>query len=373
MKFDSFAIVDWSGGNDTGPRPRKDAIWLGLVQDGYELQPQYIRNRIEAEQVLSALIEQELNANRRLLIGFDFPFGFPAGFARELTGKDDPFAVWEWLEKHLEDAPKTNNRFDLAGQINALFPGIGPFWFNGLSREIDQLPRKDIRNGHGMPEKRAAEAMTKGAFTCWQMGGAGAVGGQVLTGLPILSRLRRAFSDQIAIWPFEPLTKPVAIVEIWPSLINPVVKDAEAKDELRDAAQVRLMARAVSCLSTTDMKAMLDVVAPEEGWIMGLGHEDKLIAAASELRPPPLRDDCFALPAGVDWTPVDEALAMLEQRLRCVVGQETVPLTDAQDRILAQDVIAKRSNPPNANTAVDGYGFAFDSLNKSAQTLPLVE
>ena len=32
--FDTVAIVDWSGGNDTGTRPRKDAIWLGITRDG---------------------------------------------------------------------------------------------------------------------------------------------------------------------------------------------------------------------------------------------------------------------------------------------------------------------------------------------------
>ncbi len=32
-----------------------------------------------------------------------------------------------------------------------------------------------------------------------------------------------------------------------------------------------------------------------------------------------LRDDCFALPPGVDWTPVDEALA----RLRAEMARET--------------------------------------------------
>ncbi|HAW46202.1 MAG TPA: molybdopterin molybdenumtransferase MoeA, partial [Roseovarius sp.] len=83
------------------------------------------------------------------------------------------------------------------------------------------LPRKDTREGHGMVERRAAEARAKGAFTCWQMGGAGAVGGQVLTGLPVLNRLRRRFYGQVSVWPFEVLDKPVALVEVWPGLINP--------------------------------------------------------------------------------------------------------------------------------------------------------
>lgn len=371
--FDTVAIIDWSGGNDTGPRPRKDAIWMGLVQSGVETVPLYIRNRMEAESVLVDLVAKEISAGRRLLLGFDFPFGFPAGFATALTGQADPFAVWGWLENHIEDTPNSNNRFDVAGQINARFPGIGPFWFNGLKREIEYLPRSDSRHGHGMAERREAEQRASGAFACWQVGGAGAVGGQVLTGLPFLNRLRRRFADHIAIWPFERLDTPVACVEIWPGLINRAVKRAEACGGIRDANQVRLLARAVARLPAPDLRAMLEVTAPEEGWIMGLGHEDKLERATEELRPPPLRDDCFALPAGVDWTPVDDALAMLRQRLHPVVGTERCDLSAALGRVLACDAVAERANPPQPNTAVDGYGFAHACLGEGDQILPLVE
>lgn len=372
--FDTVAVIDWSGGNDTGPRPRKDAIWMGVTRDGADEAPRYIRNRIEAEHVLADLIEQELAARRRLFVGFDFPFGFPKGFAVRLTGRADPFAVWDWLEQNIEDTPQANNRFDLAADINALFPGIGPFWFNGLRRDIPGLPRKDSRDGHGLPERRVAEQRTPGAFTCWQLGGAGAVGGQVLTGLPVLNRLRRRFAPHVAVWPFETLEAPVAFVEIWPGLINRAVKQAEVAGGIRDAHQVRLLARAVAGLHPDDRDAMLKVEAPEEGWIMGLDHEDKLTRAAGEtLKPPPLRDDCFALPAGVDWTPVDKALELLRNRLQPVVGRTRRPLSDARGKVLASAVVAKRANPPQANTAVDGYGFAHAVLGEGDQVLPLVE
>lgn len=93
----------------------------------------------------------------------------------------------------------------------------------------------------------------------------------------------------------------------------------------------------------------------------------------TKLKPPPLRDDCFALPAGVDWTPVDDALARLRDRLCPVVGQETCLPSDALGRILAKPVVAQRANPPQANSAVDGYGFAFASLGEGDQTLPLIQ
>lgn len=374
IRFDTIAMLDWSGGNDTGPHPCRDAIWLGLTRAGVEEAPRYLRNRAEAEAALSALMAAEIAAGRRVLVGVDFPFGFPAGFAKGLTGCDNPFAVWDWLETVIEDRPGGNNRFDVAGEINGRFPGVGPFWFNGVKREIADLPRKDTRAGHGMVERRAAEARAKGAFTCWQMGGAGAVGGQVLTGLPVLNRLRRRFYGQVSVWPFEVLDKPVALVEVWPGLINPAVKRAEAQGGFRDAHQVRLLARALACLPPDRLAEMLAVDAPEEGWILGLGHEAELIAACADpLAPPPLRNDCFALPAGVDWTPVEEALALLRDRLRPVVGQTRAPLSQALQRVLAAPVSAPRANPPEANTAVDGYGFAHASLTSGDQILSLVE
>ena len=87
-----------------------------------------MRNRMEAEEVLAALIGKELAAGRRLFLGFDFPFGFPRGFAQALTGVPDPFRVWDWLEARIEDCPTANTRFELAGEINRRFGGAGPFW-----------------------------------------------------------------------------------------------------------------------------------------------------------------------------------------------------------------------------------------------------
>jgi len=80
---------------------------------------------------------------------------------------------------------------------------------------------------------------------------------------------------------------------------------------------------------------------------------------------PPL-DDCFAhdrerLPAG-------EALALLEQRIRPVVGAEMVPLAEAHGRILAETVIAERAVPSFDNVAVDGFAFAHRDLAQDRPT-----
>ncbi|MDO3721638.1 molybdopterin-binding protein [Marinobacter sp. chi1] len=87
----------------------------------------------------------------------------------------------------------------------------------------------------------------------------------------------------------------------------------------------------------------------------------------------PLRNDCFALPPGVNWTPVEEALERLRSRLHPVVGVEhAVPLSRANGRILASDVIAPRAHPPSSNSAVDGYAFA-GPITEAPCTLPLVD
>ncbi|MGC8119965.1 gephyrin-like molybdotransferase Glp [Marinobacter sp. VGCF2001] len=87
----------------------------------------------------------------------------------------------------------------------------------------------------------------------------------------------------------------------------------------------------------------------------------------------PLRNDCFALPPGVNWTPVEEALERLRARLHPVVEVErAVPLSQVSGRILANDVYAPRAHPPSSNSAVDGYALA-GPLTRVPCVLPLVD
>jgi molybdopterin molybdotransferase len=386
--FDRFVMVDWSGGNDRGPTPKKDAIWACVASaDGVEA-PVYLRNRQVAETWLAERFAAELAAGRRVLAGFDFPFAYPQGFAARLTGDADPLRFWDWLAERIEDAPAANNRFDLAGMINARFPDVGPFWGNGLGRDIADLPRKGLARGMaavGLPERRQVDLAMKGAFTCWQLSGAGAVGSQVLMGLPVLSRLRGRFAGQIAVWPFEThTTAPLVLAEVFPSLLADAVQAAmnDAPEKIRDAVQVRVLATALAeAQSAGTLAALFDVarsepLAQSEAWVLGAGAEDTLRQAARaavkpDLTPPRLRNDCFAMPQGVAWTPVDEALALLRGRLHPVVGTEQAAVPEAAGRVLAAPVTARRSNPPAANSAVDGYGFAHAAIGAGRNVLPL--
>lgn len=64
-----------------------------------------------------------------------------------------------------------------------------------------------------------------------------------------------------------------------------------------------------------------------------------------------------ALPKGVDWTPVEEALAHLERTLEPMTPVIERPIGEAYDAFLCAAVAAPRDNPPTANAAVDGYAY----------------
>ena len=369
MKFDRVLMVDWSGGNDRGAQPKKDAIWGCVGADGIAGDPVYLRNRQLAEDWLTQTLTDMRTQGYRVLVAFDLCFAYPTGFATQLIGSEDTLALWDWFAARVTDSAASNNRFDLAAQINTQFPGVGPFWFNGLQRDIAHLPRKGTdRQGHGLPEKRAADLAITGSFSPWQLAGAGAVGGQVIMGLPTLSRLRRTFGTDLCVWPFEPAKAPIVLAETYFSLLPDLV--SASSEPIKDAAQVALYARAFSALPATEMEAIMDVAPHSEGWVLGAGHADTL-RRALDPTPPPLRNDCFAMPQGAHWTPVDVALDHLRTQLRAVTGTETLPIGAAAGRFLATDVTAARSHPPAPNAAVDGYGFA-GPAPEGVQKMPLV-
>ncbi|MDC3129328.1 molybdopterin-binding protein [Paracoccaceae bacterium] len=82
-----------------------------------------------------------------------------------------------------------------------------------------------------------------------------------------------------------------------------------------------------------------------------------------------LKNDCFALPAGVDWTPLDDALLHLETSLTPIIETEALPINSTVGRILADDLKAVSDSPPFPNSAVDG--FAFKLTNSTREYLEL--
>ena len=382
MRVDRIAVLDWSAAR--GARTGKDSIWLAQAS-ATGVTAANLPTRTAAEGALAALVADALARGERLLIGADFAFGFPSGFAATLTGQARALAVWDWLAARVAETPGHGSTYRIvAAQMNGVFPGDGPFWGNGEKVQTPGLPRLKPALPPGLSDHRATDlaARAPGGGSpkpVWQLAGAGAVGAQVLTGLPVLARLRAAHPGRVVAWPLEPWDDaPVVLAEVYPSILAPEVRDTVAATQMvPDEAQVRLLATALWRLSQDGTLGDLMAAPPEaeeEGWILGAGHQPRLRAAArgADLVPPRLRNDCFAMPQGVAWVPVDDALARLRAALVPLTGTEVVPVTAAAGRVLAADTHAIRSNPPRANAAVDGYGFAAAATGDGVQRLPLV-
>ena len=358
--FDRVIVVDWSASKVPSPKvPSADAIWIA-VQAGGQTTCTYHRTRADAMKMLCAEFDAAVAAGQRVLAGFDFPFGYPVGFANSVAGSDDPLDLWADLAKRIEDADdNANNRFEVARDLNRLFPGVGPFWGCPATVADFDLPAKgSARHGHGMAERRKIETLIASAQPCWKLFTTGSVGSQALLGIARLQSLRERYGDALSVAPFQAPDTPIVLAEVYPSLLATEIAARQGVDEIKDRAQVRVTAQALAGVTAEQMDAMLRDGDREEGWILGVGHEEALRAALERAPVPPLKNDCFALPPGVHWTPVDEALADLRQRLGPVVGSETVQVNAALNRVLAADVVASRAHPPLPNTAVDGYGFA---------------
>lgn len=276
--FDTVIVVDWSAANVPSPvKLSADAIWIAVVQGGNNI-VSYHRTRSAAEAALIAVLDSEALAGRRVLAGFDFPFGYPQGFAERLTGHNTAHSIWTWLEAHLVVGPDNrSNRFELAAGINARFGGAGPFWGRPAGLNLPALPARKLVDYArlGLPERRQIETRVPRAQPVWKLYTTGSVGSQALTGLPMIARLARRAG--CAVWPFDKTDAPLVLAEVYPSLLARDVAQAVAGGAIKDAAQVRLLAQAFWHLSAMGTLGLLLDAAPaaaqaEEGWILGAGH-----------------------------------------------------------------------------------------------------
>lgn len=283
--FDTVIVVDWSAASQRSPvKASKDAIWIGTCS-GNAASATYHRSRQAAESHLSALLDAEAKAGRRTLVGFDFAMAYPSGFAAALTGSPDPRGVWAWLDRAVVDAPdNANNRLAVATQINKALGGKGPFWVvnEGLANEALPFGKNGKVDFAGLKLREFRSIEKSGGVgqpkSVWQLTGPGSVGSQSLMGLPMIHRLSKR--AETSVWPFDAVLAPTVLAEIYPSLLARAI--AADPDEIKDRAQVRLLARALFALSQQGKLAPLfDVpaIAREEGWILGAGHTAALEAA----------------------------------------------------------------------------------------------
>ena len=278
MTFDAYLMVDWSA--ESRPKAGPDSIWVCFKHLGGEI----IENpptRVAAYKRIRALLLQY--SKLRILVGMDFPYGYPAGLADRL-GVCCWIGIWnEWHNRISDKDDNSNNRFGVATDLNQLISGkAGPFWGCPQSASSDFLTKKKAPLA-GLPEYRLCEP--KGAQSAWKLFGAGSVGSQALMGIPHLYALR--FDEQLrsetCVWPFETgmnipdSDKRIVHAEIYPSLIQIETETGE----IRDKAQVRELARWFHKLDredqlrdhfagpklTTDQHSQ---VKSEEGWILGV-------------------------------------------------------------------------------------------------------
>jgi molybdopterin molybdotransferase len=84
-----------------------------------------------------------------------------------------------------------------------------------------------------------------------------------------------------------------------------------------------------------------------------------------------LSDDCFAF--GGPMMSVDQAVSVIAARVTAVQEVETVPLNEADGRVLAREITASLPLPPFTNSAVDGYAVRGSDIPQDAeQAFPVV-
>jgi precorrin-8X/cobalt-precorrin-8 methylmutase len=271
--FDAYVAVDWSA--SSRPKRGADSIWF-CAADG---EAQNLPTRHEATTALRSVLRRAGAAGRRVLVGFDFPYGYPRGFADLVAPGEAPAwrRVWDLLSARIRDNERNaNNRFDVAAGLNA--PSSGPFWACPAGRACPGLTaRRSVAFPHrGLDDLRLTERRTRGVQSAWKLAGAGSVGSQALLGIPRVASLRDdpELREVSAVWPFETgfavPSAQIVHVEMWPSL---VAAEAHA---VKDAGQVGAVARHWQRLDRAGELA--ERFAPrgvpaaaerEEGWIFG--------------------------------------------------------------------------------------------------------
>jgi hypothetical protein len=298
--FDAYIMVDWSAASKPATGP--NSIWVGILAKDARLKLQFkavnIDTRLKARAFLEDMVAKLTRRGDRVLLGFDFSLGYPAGTAKALGLDLSTRAPWEAMHAHLssklkDKADNSNPRYAIAAGMNyAISKGPYPFWGAPARDVVSTLAStKPDFTGQPLPEFRLAESNLRDRKlgqpkSVWQLAYTGSVGSQSLTGIPHVHALRATWPNA-RIWPFETgtgeLTEDdlegveVVIAEIYPSL----VKAKPEKGETLDEVQVREIARHYSQLDEKGLlgaafstgksldEGKIEQIQTEEGWILG--------------------------------------------------------------------------------------------------------
>jgi precorrin-8X/cobalt-precorrin-8 methylmutase len=287
--FDTFTMVDWSAANV--PRQGRDSIWICW----HDRQGERLDNpptRHAAKALLCERLAAACEKGERVLLGFDFPFGYPAGFAARLGLGGPPWrALWDEIARLVADEPgNRNNRFDVAAVLNErVSNGPFPFWGcpRGRAGPFLAATHPGSYEAEGLAERRIIDgrAYMPGAQPCWKLCYTGSVGGQALTGIPVVRALRDdpRWRAEARVWPFEtglvtPSGARVVFAEIYPSLWPVMPGRGEPKDRAQVCEVVRFLrarhrAGDLAALFAGDPDLTAEQrrrVESEEAWTLGV-------------------------------------------------------------------------------------------------------
>lgn len=297
--FDAYVIAAWTAAETK--KLGDQSLWIGVAKRDVRFrlysETHNVATRAEGEALLKSILADHHKRGDRVLVGFDFSLGYPAGTAARLGLKDAPAwsAMWKFVASNVVDkADNTNNRYQVAAKMNRLMTDQPwPFWGAPAKQAQRWLTTTKPPEGAGadIPEFRATDralkAMGATPRSVWQMHGAGAMGGPALIGIPAVRRLLDALGPAAAVWPFgtgwralsegdvEPLS--TLVVEVRPELF----KATPAAGEFKDQAAVRTAAEAIAALDDSGKlaaafgpakgvkDAQIAAVEGEEGWVLG--------------------------------------------------------------------------------------------------------
>lgn len=298
--FDAYIMVDWSASSK--PVRGSNSIWIATCKrtkaGQVQVQTQNPATRLEARAVILEEARGAIAAGGRVLIGFDFAIGYPAGTAAALGLDLVATAPWSAMHAYLgahtkPSADNSNTRFELASAMNAKMTGTQhPFWGATKTKQSDTLSMKkgDFTQAGSLPEHRISEAWIRSHFkarpkSVWQLTGVGSVGSQALLGIPTVSYLKSALPGA-KLWPFETglqtltqaslKTTSCVLAEIYPSTVQVTAK----RDEILDEMQVRTLSERFESLDRAGKLAAafdrpdsisereIHKITSEEGWIL---------------------------------------------------------------------------------------------------------
>lgn len=227
-EFDGFVAIDWSGAVRN-----YDGIAVAICRPG-RAAPRLIKATGVrwTRKTIAGWLKSQLGSGHRLLIGFDFAFGFPfetgGGYlGGKAPGIDDIFSLWTLIEARSSGDPDFGcMRFIDDADYTSLF------WLQG-SRPLHWIERKR------RTEFACAELTKTRPDSLYKMLHSKQVGKASITGMRVLHHIRAGMTGRVAIWPFEKVRES-AIVEIYPTMFRKMATGAIAKIRSRQQLNVAL-------------------------------------------------------------------------------------------------------------------------------------